>query len=57
MITDVTHKVRWVNTTYKQMVGQAECAWLSPRVGGNLELEVHLHNGLAGDVSIVFAGE
>jgi hypothetical protein len=57
VITDVTHKVCWVNTAYKQMVGQAECAWLSPRVGGNLELEVHLHNGLAGDVSIVFAGE
>ncbi|CAK9860735.1 unnamed protein product [Sphagnum jensenii] len=57
VITDLRHRVRWVNTAYKQMVGQPEFAWLSSTVGGNSEPEAPSQTRLAGDVSLVCAGE
>jgi hypothetical protein len=57
VITDLRYRVRWVNTAYKQMVGQPEFAWLSSTVGGNSEPEAPSQTRLAGDVSFVCAGE
>eukprot|EP00249_Psilotum_nudum_P006930 c20165_g2_i1 orf=359-2527(-) len=31
-ITDSSNRVRWVNSAYKQMVGQPECPWLASTV-------------------------
>lgn len=38
-ISDSSNLVRWVNTAYKQMVGQPECLWLNSTVGDSLDCE------------------
>jgi len=57
IITDFRHKVQWVNTAYKHMVGRPECSWLSSVVGGSRESEAYSENQIAGNVSFICAGE
>lgn len=38
-ISDSNNLVRWVNTAYKQMVGQPECRWLNSTVGDSLDCD------------------
>eukprot|EP00850_Spirogloea_muscicola_P024583 SM001101S18850 [mRNA] locus=s1101:767:1506:- [translate_table: standard] len=48
LLTDTSHRVRWVNTAYKKMVGQPECSWLAAAVGSGCGGE-----RLAGEVTML----
>eukprot|EP00850_Spirogloea_muscicola_P006158 SM000029S10453 [mRNA] locus=s29:271220:273303:- [translate_table: standard] len=48
LLTDISHRVRWVNTAYKKMVGQPECSWLAAAVGSGCGGE-----RLAGEVTML----
>lgn len=53
VITDIRHRVRWVNTAYKRMLGQPECLWLASTMGCNNDEDPRAQARLAGEVSLV----
>lgn len=57
VITDLSFRVRWVNTAYKRLVGQPKCSWLASTVGGTSDGEDSpASHRLAGDVLLICDG-